>query len=115
MDFLPERSTGFIFAVYGEKFGYLGIAVVGALRADRLARFDHRGGCQIRILTVVGRIFKPFVFVYYFVNIGVVSGLLPVVGVPLPLVSYGGTSMVTLMAAFGMLMSIHSQRRWQAR
>jgi rod shape determining protein RodA len=114
LDFLPERSTDFIFAVYGEEFGYLGVMLLALYalivwRGLTMAE-DARDGYS-RLLA--GSLSLSF-FVYCLVNIGMVSGLLQVVGVPLALVSYGGTSMVTLMTAFGMLMSIRSQQRSQA-
>ncbi len=112
LDFLPERTTDFIFAVYGEEFGLLGnllllllyLLVIGrgmmiALKAPTLFS---------RLLA--GSITLTF-FTYAFVNMGMVSGILPVVGVPLPLMSYGGTSVVTLMLGFGMLMSINTHRK----
>jgi rod shape determining protein RodA len=112
LDFLPERSTDFIFAVFAEEFGFMGVILLlsiyffivirGLIIASRAQ--DSFG----RLLA--GSLSLTFL-VYLFVNVGMVSGLLPVVGVPLPLVSYGGTSMVTLMAGFGMLMSINSHRR----
>jgi rod shape determining protein RodA len=112
LDFLPERSTDFIFAVFGEEFGLLGAFMLLLLYTAIIFR-----GLFIAIYAqdtfsrlLAGSLSLTF-FVYLFVNTGMVIGLLPVVGVPLPLVSYGGTSMVTLMAAFGMLMSIHSHRR----
>jgi rod shape determining protein RodA len=112
LEFLPERSTDFIFAVIGEEFGLLGqlfllalyMAVVG--RALFLANQCRDTFGRL----VAGSIALTF-FVYVFVNTGMVTGLLPVVGVPLPLVSYGGTSMVTLLAGFGILMSLQAQRK----
>lgn len=112
LDFVPERATDFIFAVFSEEFGlvgslgllalYLFIVVRGLfLAAEAQETFGRLLGAGL-VLTF---------FVYVFVNIGMVTGLLPVVGVPLPLISYGGTSMVTLMLAFGILMSVHSHRR----
>ena len=116
LEFLPERSTDFIFAVLGEEFGLIGLAlllvgylfIVGRGLYIALHAQDTFG----RLLA--GSISLTF-FVYVFVNTGMVTGLLPVVGVPLPLVSYGGTSMVTLMAGFGMLMSIQGHRNLLAR
>lgn len=112
LEFLPERHTDFVFAVFGEEFGLLGVLVLMALYAFVILR-----GLYIAIKAqdtysrlLAGSISLTF-FVYVFVNMGMVSGLLPVVGVPLPLVSYGGTSMVTLLAGFGMLMSIHTHRK----
>ena len=112
LDFLPERSTDFIFAVLGEEFGLIGILVLLAIYLFIIARGLYIATQAQSTFTrlVAGSITLTF-FVYVFVNIGMVTGLLPVVGVPLPLVSYGGTSLVTLMAAFGILMSIHTHRR----
>ena len=112
LDFLPERSTDFIFAVFSEEFGFLGALLLLALYLLIIGRglyiaFQAQDTYS-RLLA--GSITLTF-FVYLFVNIGMVSGILPVVGVPLPLISYGGTSMVTLMAGFGMLMSIHTHRK----
>jgi len=112
LDFLPERSTDFIFAVYAEEFGLIGILfllVVYLCIVLRGLRIAYQAqGTFTRLLA--GSLVITF-FVYVFVNIGMVSGLLPVVGIPLPMVSYGGTSMVTLMAAFGILMSIQTHRK----
>jgi rod shape determining protein RodA len=112
LDFLPERSTDFIFAVMSEEFGLLGVVVLliayGFVVTRGLYLAATAQGSFGRLLG--GGIVLTF-FVYVFVNIGMVSGLLPVVGLPLPLVSYGGTSMVTIMAAFGLLMSVHTHRR----
>lgn len=113
LDFLPERHTDFIFAVYGEEFGLIGIVVLLLVYLFIILRglyiATQAQDTYSRLLA--GSLSLTF-FVYLFVNTGMVSGLLPVVGVPLPLVSYGGTSMVTLMAGFGILMSIHSNRRF---
>jgi rod shape determining protein RodA len=112
LEFLPERSTDFIFAVIGEEWGLVGLGVLMALYMLVVAR-----GLYIAVQAqdtfsrlMAGALTLTFA-VYLFVNSGMVAGLLPVVGVPLPLVSYGGTSMVTLMAGFGILMSIHSRRK----
>ncbi|MCP5141184.1 MAG: rod shape-determining protein RodA [Gammaproteobacteria bacterium] len=112
LDFLPERSTDFIFAVFGEEFGLIGALILLLLYVLIVGR-----GLYIAALAqdsfsrlLAGSISLTFL-VYLLVNTGMVSGLLPVVGVPLPLVSYGGTSLVTLMAGFGILMSIHTHRR----
>ena len=112
LEFLPERDTDFIFAVIGEEFGLLGVlSLIG------LYIFVTGRGLWIAVQAhdtysrlVAGSISLTF-FVYVFVNTAMVSGLVPVVGVPLPLVSFGGTSMVTLMAGFGILMSIHTHRK----
>lgn len=112
LDFLPERSTDFIFAVFSEEFGLLGVAVLIALYLFVVFR-----GLYIAVQAqdsfgrlLAGSLILTF-FIYVFVNIGMVSGMLPVVGLPLPLVSYGGTSLVTVMASFGILMSIQTHRR----
>ncbi len=112
LEFLPERHTDFIFAVLAEEFGFLGVLLLFTLylliiyRGLTIAMQAQES--YTRLLS--GGITMIF-FTYFFVNVGMVSGLLPVVGLPLPLMSYGGTSMVTLMAAFGILMSIHTHRR----
>jgi rod shape determining protein RodA len=112
LEFLPERSTDFIFAVIGEEFGLLPCLVLLALYGVVIARslyLANQGQDTFTRLTG-GAIALSF-FVYVFVNSGMVSGILPVVGVPLPLISYGGTSMVTLLAGFGILMALHSHRK----
>jgi len=112
LDFLPERHTDFIFAVLSEEFGLIGVLIMLGLYLFVIARglyiATRAQDTFTRLLS--GSMILVF-FVYLFVNTGMVSGLLPVVGVPLPLVSYGGTSLVTLMAGFGMLMSVHTHRR----
>jgi rod shape determining protein RodA len=112
LEFLPERSTDFIFAVIGEEWGLVGLAVLMVLYLFVLARglYIAAQGQDTFCRLIAGALTLLFA-VYIFVNSGMVAGLLPVVGVPLPLVSYGGTSMVTLMAGFGILMSVHSRRK----
>lgn len=112
LDFLPERHTDFIFAVFGEEWGFMGVMLLLVIYASIVWRgqFIAVGSQDTYTRLLAGSLSLSF-FVYVFVNIGMVSGLLPVVGVPLPLISYGGTSVVTLMAAFGMLMSMHSDTR----
>lgn len=112
LEFLPERHTDFIFSVFSEEFGLIGAILLFALYGFVIFR-----GLLIAIQAqnlynklLAGSITLT-VFVYALVNIGMVSGLLPVVGVPLPIISYGGTSMVTIMAGFGILMSIATHRR----
>jgi len=112
LEFLPERSTDFIFAVIGEEFGLLGQLLILTLYGVVIGRALYlamQGQDTFSRLTG-GAIALSF-FVYVFVNSGMVSGILPVVGVPLPMISYGGTSMVTLLAGFGILMSLHSHRK----
>ena len=112
LEFLPERSTDFIFAVIGEEFGLLGLLVLLALyvfvvsRAVYLATQTQDTFARL----LAGSLALTF-FVYVFINAGMVTGLLPVVGVPLPLVSYGGSSVVTLLAGFGILMALYSRRK----
>ncbi len=112
LEYLPESSTDFIFAVFAEEFGLIGIVLLFALylfiaaRALMIALYAQDS--YTRLLS--GAIGISF-FLYFFVNIGMVAGILPVVGVPLPLMSYGGTSAVTILAGFGILMSIHTHRR----
>ena len=112
LDFLPERHTDFIFAVYAEEFGLIGILLLLAVYVFIILRglYIATQAQETYGRLVAGSLIFTF-FIYIFVNIGMVSGLLPVVGVPLPLVSYGGTSMVTIMAGFGILMSIHTHRK----
>jgi rod shape determining protein RodA len=112
LKYLPERETDFIFAVIGEELGLLGVLSLLCLYLFVVGR-----GLYIAMQApdtfsrlLAGSISLTF-FVYVFVNTAMVTGLVPVVGVPLPLVSFGGTSMVTLMAGFGILMSIHSHRK----
>ncbi len=112
LDFLPERHTDFIFAVLSEEFGLVGVLVLLALYLFIIGRGLYIATrAQDTFTRLLAGALTLVFFVYLFVNTGMVTGLLPVVGVPLPLVSYGGTSLVTLMAGFGMLMSIHTHRR----
>ncbi|WP_299876820.1 rod shape-determining protein RodA [uncultured Cocleimonas sp.] len=112
LDFLPERHTDFIFAVFGEEFGLLGNLILFTLylfiiwRGLYLAMKGHDTFARL-----LGGSLSLTFFIYLLVNTGMVSGILPVVGVPLPLISYGGTSLVTLMAAFGLLMGLRKRKR----
>jgi rod shape determining protein RodA len=112
LEFVPERHTDFIFAVLGEELGFLGalmlLLLFGFIIARGLMIATQAQETYTRLLA--GSLTLSF-FVYVFVNVGMVTGLLPVVGVPLPLVSYGGTASVTLLAGFGMVMSLHTHRR----
>ena len=112
LDFLPERHTDFIFAVLSEEFGLIGVLLLLVLYLFIIARGLYIATRAQDTFTrlLAGSLTLVF-FVYLFVNTGMVTGLLPVVGVPLPLVSFGGTSLVTLLAGFGILMSIHTHRR----
>ena len=116
LEFIPERHTDFIFSVFSEEFGFIGVLMLLSLYLFITAR-----GLYIAYYTkdtysrlLAGSLSMTFFF-YVFVNIGMVAGMLPVVGVPLPLISYGGTSMVTLMAGFGILMGIHGHRSLMSR
>jgi rod shape determining protein RodA len=112
LEFLPERSTDFIFAVIGEEFGLLGLLLLLLLYAFIVGRAIYLSTqTQDTFARLLAGSLALTFFVYVFINAGMVSGLLPVVGVPLPLVSYGGTSMVTLLAGFGILMSLYSHRK----
>ena len=116
LEFLPERHTDFIFAVFSEEFGLIGVIgllfIYMCIIIRGLMITNNAQDAFSKLLA--GSLTLTF-FVYVFVNMGMVSGLLPVVGVPLPLVSYGGTSMVTLLAGFGILMSISTQKRMMSR
>ena len=112
LDFLPERHTDFIFAVYGEEFGLLGAIILLALYLMLIVRgFVITASASTLFTRLLAGAITLMFFIYAFVNMGMVSGILPVVGVPLPLVSYGGTALVTLFLGLGMLMSIHANRK----
>jgi rod shape determining protein RodA len=112
LDFLPERTTDFIFAVFGEEFGMAGNLILLVLFSLIIMRGLMIAAQAKSTFTrlLAGSITLTF-FTYAFVNMGMVSGILPVVGVPLPLISYGGTSMVTLLIGFGILMSIQTHKK----
>ena len=116
LDFLPESHTDFIIAVLAEEFGLRGILILMSIYVLILLRGFWIG---VRAQTSFGRMMAGSLtltfFVYIFVNMGMVAGLLPVVGVPLPLVSAGGTSVVTLMAGFGILMAVSTEKRMVAQ
>ncbi len=112
LEFLPERSTDFIFAVIAEEFGLIGLTLLITVYLLITARGLYIAAqAQLSYMKLLAGSIAITFLVYVFVNVGMVTGLLPVVGVPLPLISYGGTSMVTLLAGFGILMSIHTHRR----
>ncbi len=112
LEFIPERSTDFIFAVFSEEFGLLGNFVLLALYLGLLARgFVIAAGAPTFFARLLAGAITLTFFTYAFVNMGMVSGILPVVGVPLPLVSYGGTALVTLFLGLGILMSVHKHRK----
>ncbi|WP_271410579.1 rod shape-determining protein RodA [Pseudomonas sp. Q1-7] len=116
LDFLPESHTDFIIAVLGEEFGLVGACLLLLVYLLLIGR-----GLVItaQAQTLFGKLLAGSLtmtfFVYVFVNIGMVSGLLPVVGVPLPFISYGGTHLVTLLSGFGVLMAIQTHRKWIAQ
>jgi rod shape determining protein RodA len=113
LEFLPERSTDFIFAVFCEEFGYLGVLVLIAMYILVLWRgLTIAMEAQSMFARLLAGALTLILFIYVFVNTGMVIGQLPVVGVPLPLISYGGTSLVTLMASFGILMSVHTHKKF---
>jgi rod shape determining protein RodA len=112
LEFIPERTTDFIFAVFAEEFGLAGNAVLLVLYLALLARgFVIAAGAPTFFARLLAGAITLIFFTYAFVNMGMVSGILPVVGVPLPLVSYGGTALVTLFLGLGILMSIQKHRK----
>ena len=113
LEFIPERHTDFILAVFSEEFGLLGVILLFSLYLFLVGRGLYMASLSTSTYgrLLAGSLSLTF-FVYLLVNAGMVSGLLPVVGVPLPLVSFGGTSIVTLLAGFGILMSIHGHRNF---
>ena len=112
LDFLPEGHTDFIIATYSEEFGLMGIIALLTLYSLILIRclYIATTATDSYSRLLAGAISLSF-FVYVFVNAGMVSGILPVVGVPLPFISYGGTAMLTLLSGFGILMSIHTHKK----
>lgn len=114
LDFLPESQTDFIIAVIGEELGLVGVLLLLALYLVVIARglFMSTQAPTTFGRLIAGALTLTF-FVYVFVNVAMVCGLLPIVGVPLPLVSYGGTSAITLLASFGIVMSVHAHRAWR--
>lgn len=115
LEFLPERHTDFIFSVLGEELGLLGVFMLLVMYGFVIGRGIFIGWqAQDSFGRLLAGAITLTFFVYLFVNIGMVTGLLPVVGLPLPMFSYGGTAMVTMMAGMGMLMSIHTHRRLHA-
>ena len=111
LEYLPERTTDFIFAVFGEEFGLIGIIFLFLIYSFIIIRGLYIGAkAQDTFNRLLAGSISMVLFVYVFVNVGMVCGILPVVGVPLPLISYGGTSLVIIMISCGMLMSIQSHR-----
>jgi rod shape determining protein RodA len=112
LDFIPEKHTDFIFAVFSEEFGLLGELVLLLLYTALIARglFIAANGATLFARLLAGSLTMAF-FTYAFVNVGMVSGILPVVGVPLPFMSYGGTALTTLGIAIGLIMSVGRHKR----
>ncbi|AOW52080.1 TPA: rod shape-determining protein RodA [Legionella pneumophila subsp. pneumophila] len=111
LNFLPEHATDFIFAVSGEEFGFAGgFAIVALIVLISLRSLNIANNAQTTYTRLLSASLAMTFFLSAFVNIGMVMGIIPVVGIPLPLVSYGGTAMVTFLASFGILMSISSHR-----
>jgi len=112
LEFIPEKHTDFVFAVYSEEFGFLGnLLLLGLFFALVRRGLAISTGAPTMFTRLLGGAITMIFFTYAFVNIGMVSGILPVVGVPLPLMTYGGTALVTLGFGAGILMSIHRHRR----
>lgn len=111
LEFLPERTTDFVFAVFSEEFGFIGVSMLFfiyffiLLRGFWLAMKMNDNFSRL----LSGALLVTF-FVYFFVNVGMVTGILPVVGLPLPFISYGGTSTLTLMLSFGLIMSLYGSK-----
>ena len=111
LDFVPEQSTDFIFSVLAEELGFLGFILLITIYSLIIYRcFSLSLRCEDNFSRLLGSSLTFVFFTYVFVNIGMVSGLVPVVGLPLPLISYGGSSLITLMASFGIIMSIHKHK-----
>lgn len=112
LEFIPERHTDFVLAVVAEEFGFIGVAQLLAVylvvvgRGLYIAAIAQDNFCRLLAATI-----SLTFFAYVLINAGMVSGLLPVVGLPLPLISFGGSSLVTIMASFGILMAVHTHRR----
>lgn len=111
LNFLPEHATDFIFAVTSEEFGFAGgFAIIALIVMISLRSLNIASNAQTTYTRLLAASLAMSFFMSGFVNIGMVMGIIPVVGIPLPLVSYGGTAMVTFLASFGLLMSISSHK-----
>ena len=111
LDFVPEQSTDFIFSVLAEEMGFIGFILLLSIYSLIIYRcFNLSLRCEDNFSRLLGASLTFVLFTYIFVNMAMVSGLLPVVGIPLPLISYGGSSLMTLMASFGIIMSIHKHK-----
>lgn len=112
LEFIPERHTDFVLAVVAEEFGLIGVAQLLAVYLIIVGRGLYIAAmAQDNFSRLLASSISLTFFTYVLINAGMVSGLLPVVGLPLPMISFGGSSLVTIMAAFGMLMAIHTHRR----
>ncbi len=112
LEFIPEKHTDFVFAVYSEEFGLLGNIILLGLFFLLVKRgLEIASNAPTLFSRLLAGSITMIFFTYAFVNMGMVSGILPVVGVPLPFITYGGTALVTLGVGIGMLMSIHRHRR----
>jgi rod shape determining protein RodA len=112
LDFLPERTTDFIFPIIAEEFGFLGIILLLSIYLFIIGRgIIIAMNSQNLFSRLLASSISLTFFIYVFVNIAMTTGILPIVGIPLPLISSGGTSMVTIMLGLGMLMSIQTHRR----
>ncbi len=112
LEFLPERSTDFVFSVFAEEFGFMGsvsLVLIYSLLIMRCLMIAYR--CTYDFARIVAGSIAIMIFFQLFVNVGMVSGILPVVGLPLPMISYGGTSMVTVLAGLGLVMGAKHARR----
>lgn len=115
LDFLPEHSTDFIFSVLAEEFGFIGVLFLFLLYGLIIYRcLKISLSTNDNFAKLLGASLTLTFFIYIFVNIGMISGLLPVVGVPLPFMSYGGTSLVTLMISFGLIMSVSQNKKFNS-
>ena len=111
LDYIPEQTTDFIFTIVAEEFGFFGsLAILGAWGIALLQGMGIAGSSRSAFGGLAAAGFVSTLFLYVFINIGMVIGLLPVVGIPLPLISYGGTVIVTVMVGFGLLMAVHLNR-----
>ena len=112
LDFIPERTSDFLFAVYGEEFGFVGNVLLLGLYTILIGRsFYIAANAPTRFSRLLAGAIGTMFFTYTFVNMGMVSGILPVVGVPLPFMSYGGTALLILGMSSGILLSISAESR----
>ncbi|MGI9449613.1 MAG: FtsW/RodA/SpoVE family cell cycle protein, partial [Geminicoccaceae bacterium] len=116
LNFLPEKHTDFIFTMFAEEMGFLGAVALLALYLLVLTAITFMAlRCQNQFGRLVAAGVGVTLFVYVFINVAMVMGLVPVVGIPLPLVSYGGTSMLTLMFGLGLVLNAHIHRKMRFR